>query len=173
MSSGTGNTWTRFVSNRMLGWHPKRGSNTYEIMRKKLSIWKNQLFLTVLDVVRRLLLIGDKIISGVQKPVAIVSTPESLGKRNVYNLTVEGEHEYYANGILVSNCHALAYFRVGQSFSMGPDSAGGVRPSATRKSSGIIVDSKHNTVSTKNALGMDFDAFIERSLVKNKRRRVT
>jgi hypothetical protein len=30
-------------------------------------------------------------------------------RADVYNLTVEGEHEYFANGILVSNCDALAY----------------------------------------------------------------
>ena len=27
----------------------------------------------------------------------------------VYNITVEGEHEYFANGILVSNCDAMLY----------------------------------------------------------------
>ncbi len=32
-----------------------------------------------------------------------------LGVMDVYNLTVEGEHEYFANGILVSNCDALEY----------------------------------------------------------------
>ena len=26
----------------------------------------------------------------------------------MYNLTVEGEHEYYANGVLVHNCDALS-----------------------------------------------------------------
>jgi hypothetical protein len=30
----------------------------------------------------------------------------------VYNLTVEDQHEYYANGILVANCDALRYFFV-------------------------------------------------------------
>lgn len=31
-------------------------------------------------------------------------------KYDVYNITVADEHEYYANGILVSNCDALRYF---------------------------------------------------------------
>jgi hypothetical protein len=31
------------------------------------------------------------------------------GKRDVYNLTVEGKHEYFANGILVGNCDALVW----------------------------------------------------------------
>jgi len=38
-----------------------------------------------------------------------VSAPELLEKRSVYNLTVADAHEYYANGILVSNCDALRY----------------------------------------------------------------
>jgi intein/homing endonuclease len=33
--------------------------------------------------------------------------------QSVFNLTVEDEHEYYANGILVSNCDALRYSLVG------------------------------------------------------------
>ncbi len=33
-----------------------------------------------------------------------------LSKRSiVYNLTVDDQHEYFANGILVSNCDALRY----------------------------------------------------------------
>lgn len=32
------------------------------------------------------------------------------GRREpVYNLTVAGDHEYFANGVLVSNCDALRY----------------------------------------------------------------
>ncbi|MDP3908859.1 MAG: hypothetical protein Q8Q14_00570 [Gemmatimonadales bacterium] len=31
------------------------------------------------------------------------------GRGDVYNLTVDGEHEYFANGVLVSNCDALRY----------------------------------------------------------------
>lgn len=41
---------------------------------------------------------------------------ESLGKkiqtttlRRVYNITVEDNHEYFANGVLVANCDALSY----------------------------------------------------------------
>jgi len=33
----------------------------------------------------------------------------SFGKAKVYNITVEGEHEYFANGLLVSNCDAFRY----------------------------------------------------------------
>ncbi|MFA7175184.1 MAG: helicase C-terminal domain-containing protein, partial [Kiritimatiellia bacterium] len=31
----------------------------------------------------------------------------SRGMKDVYNLTVEGNHNYFANGVLVSNCHHL------------------------------------------------------------------
>ena len=30
-------------------------------------------------------------------------------RQPVYNLTVEGEHEYFANGILVGNCDTMRY----------------------------------------------------------------
>ena len=33
----------------------------------------------------------------------------TAGRAPVFNLTVEGEHEYYANGVLVANCDALRY----------------------------------------------------------------
>lgn len=32
-----------------------------------------------------------------------------LGIRHVYNITVDGDHEYFANGVLVANCDALRY----------------------------------------------------------------
>ena len=40
---------------------------------------------------------------------ADTSAVTSSATKDVYNLTVDGEHCYYANGILVSNCDALAY----------------------------------------------------------------
>jgi hypothetical protein len=43
-------------------------------------------------------------------PVFVVSVSEREPCDRVYNLTVDGPHEYYANGILVSNCDALRYF---------------------------------------------------------------
>jgi hypothetical protein len=42
--------------------------------------------------------------------VFVVSVSEREPCDRVYNLTVDGPHEYYANGILVSNCDALRYF---------------------------------------------------------------
>jgi hypothetical protein len=39
--------------------------------------------------------------------------------RDVYNLTVDGAHEFYANGVLVHNCDALRYLTV--NLGGGPD----------------------------------------------------
>lgn len=36
------------------------------------------------------------------------------GTAPVYNLTVEGPHEYYAEGVLVGNCDALRYYVMGR-----------------------------------------------------------
>lgn len=50
-----------------------------------------------------------------RKPRRVLSrVSESLkskpsGKKTVFNITVEGEHEYYAGGYLVSNCDAIRY----------------------------------------------------------------
>lgn len=44
------------------------------------------------------------------EPVRVVTEWKSCGTREpVYNLTVEGDHEYFANGILTHNCDALRY----------------------------------------------------------------
>jgi hypothetical protein len=45
-----------------------------------------------------------------QKPsVYVVSSKPISHKADVYNLCVEDAHEYYANGVLVSNCDAMRY----------------------------------------------------------------
>ena len=36
--------------------------------------------------------------------------------RNVYNLTVEGQPEYYANGLLVHNCDVTRYAIMGDRY---------------------------------------------------------
>lgn len=41
-------------------------------------------------------------------PVRVLRV-EPLYRANVYNLTVDGEHEFFANGVLVSNCDAARY----------------------------------------------------------------
>ena len=38
---------------------------------------------------------------------------EITGKEKVYNLQIDGSHEYFANGILVHNCDAFVYLILG------------------------------------------------------------
>lgn len=45
-------------------------------------------------------------------PVHVVGSRRA-GRNAVYNLTIEGEHEYYASGVLTSNCDALRYLCMG------------------------------------------------------------
>jgi len=42
-------------------------------------------------------------------PCHVVSVHTEAGRHPVYNLTVSDRHEYFANGILVSNCDCLRY----------------------------------------------------------------
>jgi hypothetical protein len=55
------------------------------------------------------------------------------GRRTVYNLTVDGAHEFYASGVLVSNCDALRYLLglliKGGHPRAGDDAAPGLSPS--------------------------------------------
>lgn len=50
--------------------------------------------------------IGRTATAVVQDRVASVTR---IGSAPVYNLTVEGAHEYFANGLLVHNCDVLAW----------------------------------------------------------------
>jgi len=42
--------------------------------------------------------------AAVPVPVVVAGLPVPAGIAKVYDLTVEGEHEFYANGVLVHNC---------------------------------------------------------------------
>lgn len=46
--------------------------------------------------------------------VRVTAPWESVGLREVFNITVEDAHEYFANGILVHNCDELAKWRYAQ-----------------------------------------------------------
>lgn len=43
---------------------------------------------------------------------AVVASVCDVGRADVYNLTVEGEPEFFANGVLVHNCDALRYLLI-------------------------------------------------------------
>lgn len=45
----------------------------------------------------------------VQEAAHLVITGNYKGKQKVYNISVEGDHEYIANNILVSNCDTMRY----------------------------------------------------------------
>jgi hypothetical protein len=49
---------------------------------------------------------------------SVVSTWERVGEARVYNLRVEGEAEYFANGILVHNCDEIASWRYPEAWDM-------------------------------------------------------
>lgn len=51
-----------------------------------------------------------------------------MTRRAVYNLTVEGNNVYYANGILTHNCDALAYIGIGLGSQFGPKQEAKTRP---------------------------------------------
>ena len=44
-----------------------------------------------------------------QNTVTKIVELKNYGKEDVYNITVEKDHNYYANGILVKNCDAIRY----------------------------------------------------------------
>lgn len=45
-------------------------------------------------------------------PLPIVSSIEPAGRGDVFDITVEGEHEFFAEGILVKNCDEVGLWRV-------------------------------------------------------------
>lgn len=59
---------------------------------------------------------------GIYREVSIVSIEEA-GEADVYDISVEGNHNYFANGILVHNCHhgsAASYRRIFDYFKRNP-----------------------------------------------------
>lgn len=54
------------------------------------------------------------VISGATVESEVVSVERSPNLRDVYDITVDGEHEFFANGILVHNCDELAKWMYAQ-----------------------------------------------------------
>jgi hypothetical protein len=63
-------------------------------------MWKG--FALIAEYLSKLINIGIR-------PIVLVNAVDHGERRMVYNITVEGEHEYYANGLLVSNCDSVRY----------------------------------------------------------------
>ena len=77
----------------------------------RVSYWLNLVVLNVLSAVLKRLHAVEVVVSSAKEDALLVGTHENIERESVYNLSVENEHEYYANGILVKNC--TAYWRVG------------------------------------------------------------
>lgn len=73
---------------------------------KMAQTWKSELVSSA-QLLMRLTSIQAKKLVG-QKPVYVVSV-QKREKAPVYNLTVQDQHEYYANGVLTHNCDATRY----------------------------------------------------------------
>ncbi len=79
----------------------------------KASFWLFPKYLNVLNAAQKALHEAIGVVSFVVPDVVIVGLHENIVKKDVINLSIEDEHEYFANGILVSNCHTLLYCLVG------------------------------------------------------------
>lgn len=106
------NIWKRSDLCLTNGEKQKKEKNGIVNTLSNLLYWKNLRNLFALNVIKKEKLevkVGENFVA---ENVVIVGTQESGELKEVYNLTVEDEHEYYANGILAQNCHASLYWRV-------------------------------------------------------------
>jgi len=97
----------------MNGEKPRMEKNGTEYMLLIRWYWINQKSLDVLSAILHQLQGADKVGNSVQEDVSLVGIHENAERKDVYNLTVKEKHEFFANGILVSNCHATVGWRVG------------------------------------------------------------
>lgn len=113
LGQGTWNIWHELERSRMTGSQPQKVKGIYKLMPSKLLSWSNPKLLTVLSVILKQLHNGRRAVSSVPPDVVIVGLHENIERRDVINIAVEDEAEYFAESILVSNCHALLYAMVG------------------------------------------------------------
>lgn len=109
----TGNICRGLGSYPMNGGVLKQEKRGIRIMLIKASFWLFPKYLRVLSAVLKVLHAAIKAVSSVPQDVVIVGLHVNIVKKDVINISVEDEHEYFANGILVSNCHTLLYCLVG------------------------------------------------------------
>lgn len=102
----------QYKNSPMNGERLTRVKNGIVTTLKGLS-YLNHASLRVLSVLLQELHAALKAVSSVPQNVVIVGLHENIDEKDVINLSVEDEAEYFANGILVSNCHALLYAVVG------------------------------------------------------------
>jgi hypothetical protein len=107
------NIWNALEANRTNGSRLPRVKGIHALMPSKLLSWLNPKLLFVLSAILKQLHNGVRAVSSVPPDVQIVGLHENIEKKDVINIAVEEEAEYFANGILVSNCHALLYSDIG------------------------------------------------------------
>jgi hypothetical protein len=107
------NTWNESGVSLTRGARPPKGSSGVENMLIRVLCYKLPLILSVLSVVLKQLHAAIKVVSSVAPDVHLVGLHENIEKMDVINISVTGDEEYFANGILVSNCHTLLYCLVG------------------------------------------------------------
>jgi len=106
------NICTKSINYHIYGDERKKEKNGIANMLTNLLFYKNPINIFVLNAVKKLKLWLLMVVNSVQTNVTIVSKQENGGEESVWNLAVKDCHEYYANGILVSNCHATNYNRL-------------------------------------------------------------
>ncbi|MDE2233297.1 MAG: phage terminase large subunit family protein [Patescibacteria group bacterium] len=107
------NTWARLESYRTRGARHLWERSGIGIMLSKVLCWLNPRVLFVLSAITRVIHEVELVVNSVPPDVVIVGLHENTEKKDVINIAVEGEAEYFANSILVKNCHASVYARVG------------------------------------------------------------
>jgi hypothetical protein len=80
-------------------------------------------------------------------------------------MTKENKPDHFA--------HALAYYRVGLSQMLVSGETGGVSPSTTTIKPTTFAVRPNDTVPVREALHMDLDTLVDRSIAKNKRRKIS
>jgi hypothetical protein len=107
------NIWDESGVSLTRGERPWRVKNGTVNMQKQLLCYILPRFLSVLSVAMKVLHEAIRVVNFVPEDVVIVGFHENIERRSVINIAVKDEAEYFANGILVSNCHALLYATVG------------------------------------------------------------
>jgi len=92
---------------RKNGINQRKGVNGINNIIRKVCVMLRNISIHVKNVIKSTKVQGKQKLNSVQINVN-KETGGEIMKRNVYNITVEGENEYFANNILVHNCDALA-----------------------------------------------------------------
>lgn len=99
---------------------------------------------------------SPSLLDGASFAVSVASTWEPAGIQTVYNLTVEGEHEYIANGIIVHNCDEPAAWQYdidawdqaqfGLRLGKNPQTVATTTPRPTKLIRSLIADSQPKSI---------------------------